>query len=478
MSQVRTRIAPSPTGYPHIGTIWQALLNYAYAKKHNGQFIVRIEDTDRQRLVADAQAKLFTVLDWFGLSPDESPVKGGPYGPYRQSERLDLYHRYSQQLIKEGKAYYCTCSPERLARVRQDQQKKGLPPRYDNCCRDLNLSAQDLKPGTYVIRMKIPANQNIEVEDLLRGKITFRSENIDDQVLIKSDGFPTYHLAVVVDDHSMHISHMVRGEEWLPSAPKQWLLYDYFGWEKPIFIHTPVFRNPDHSKLSKRHGHTAASFYQEKYLKEAILNYLAQLGWSHPQGKEIFNLDEFIRLFDLKDLSVSGPVFDVTKLSYINGLYIRQMSDQKLAEVLSSKFVIPKAWWPKIVPLVKERIKDLSPESLDYWLGYFVKKPTYGKTASEDQQTAFQALQKKAEIKTQLQKSAEVLAQLSDWQISSIQDSLLQLVDSTEGWKRGPFFTALRVAITGRTVSPPLVESMEILGKDESLDRIKTLVTN
>ena len=463
---VRVRIAPSPTGYPHIGTIWQALLNFSFARHFKGKFIVRIEDTDRKRLVVDAEQQLFSSLKWFGLEPDESPIHGGRYGPYRQSERLHLYQQKADELVVQGKAYYCTCSPDRLQSVRLTQQKKGYPPRYDGRCRDLHLKREELKKGDYVIRLKVPRDTKIVVDDLLRGKIVFDSSTIDDQVLIKSDGFPTYHLAVVVDDHLMQISHMVRAEEWLPSVPKNWLLYEYFGWEKPVFVHTPTLRNPDRSKLSKRHGHTAATYYQDKYLKEAIINYLCLLGWSHPKEKELFNLDEFIRLFDFKDLSVSGPVFDEVKLASINGLYIRTMPDLSLSKILSSKFPLPPTWWPKIIPLVKERIKDFSMDSLNIWLGFFTKPPEF----SIDQLITDKALAEK-----QLEK-IHALLEKCEWKMGILQKTLLDLVDHTPDWKRSSFFTHLRLAITGSTISPPLIESMEIIGKEECLKRIKSLI--
>ena len=527
MKPVRVRIAPSPTGYPHIGTIWQALLNYSFARKNKGKFIVRIEDTDRARFVADAEKSLFSALKWFALEPDESPLHGGPFGPYRQSERLKLYKTYAGKLVKEGKAYYCTCSPERLAKVREEKQKKGLPPMYDEHCRELHLDKKNLAEGAYVIRLKAPKDTKIVVKDLLRGDIIFDSNTIDDQIILKSDGFPTYHLAVVVDDHSMQISHMVRAEEWLPSAPKNWLLYEYFGWEKPIFIHTPILRNPDHSKMSKRQGHTASSWYQERFIKEAILNYLSLLGWSHPEEKEIFGLDEFIKYFDLKDMSVSGPVFDLKKLEYINGIYIRQMREKSLTDILKQKtsfLNIPDSWWPKIIPLVKERIKDFSPESLDLWLGFYSTPPVFNKDIVAKPRGANEPLvgQKpqglhlaegkvgthvKADktgkkpqglpsvspgvsavsptvfkdpllAKIQLQAMYDLLEKIKegDWQFENLQKQLLYLVDNTEGWKRPGFFLNLRLAVTGSKISPPLIESMEIIGKKGSLQRVKDTI--
>lgn len=279
---VRTRVAVSPTGYPHIGTIYQALFDYAYARRNNGKFIVRIEDTDRERFVPDAQEKLFAALDWFHLSEDESPRKGGKFAPYVQSERLPIYQKYAEELIEKGHAYYCFCTKERLEEIRQKRQAAKMLLMYDKHCR--YLSKEDIEKNLQaglpkVIRLKVPENQTIIVHDEIRGDISFDSNLIDDQVLLKSDGYPTYHLAVVVDDHLMEVTDVVRGEEWLPSFPKQKLTYDFLGWQIPKFYHTADLRNPDHSKLSKRHGHTNVSWYQnEGYLPEAFLNYIALLG--------------------------------------------------------------------------------------------------------------------------------------------------------------------------------------------------------
>ena len=325
---VRTRIAPSPTGYPHIGTIYQALFDWAYARKNKGAFLVRIEDTDRTRFVPDAEENIFKSLDWFSLTEDESPRKGGDFGSYRQSERLDIYKKYAQQLVDQGYAYYCDCTPGRLQEIRDRMQKEGKSPMYDKNCRNLNKTSG-------VVRLKVPERTTITVIDGIRGEISFESSTVDDQVLIKSDGFPTYHLAVVVDDHLMEITDVVRGEEWITSTPKHWLLYDYFGWTKPNFYHTPVLRNPDKSKLSKRHGHTNVTWYQEAgFLPETILNFLALMGWSHPEEKEIFSIDEFTQLFELKDLKPVGPIFDLTKLEWMNGMYIRELNTEDLVKRL------------------------------------------------------------------------------------------------------------------------------------------------
>lgn len=459
---VRTRAAISPTGYPHIGTIYQALFDYAFARRHEGKFIVRIEDTDKERTVIDAEEKVFMALDWFGLVEDESVRKEGPYKPYRQSDRLDIYKKYADELINNNKAYYCFCSKERLDKLRQKLQKEGKVPMYDKHCLKLNkeeVKQKLAKNESYVIRLNVPNNLQIKIKDELRGEITFESNSVDDQVLMKSDGYPTYFLAVVVDDHLMEITHMVRGEEWLTSSAKIVLLYEYFGWEKPIFVHTPIIRNPDRSKFSKRQGHTNVSWYQERgYLPEAILNYLSLMGWSHPDGKEIFPLDEFIKLFDFKDIKPIGPVFDPVKLEWMNGMYIREMENEKLKnkiyEFLNKKY--PADLINKTIPLIKERIKKLS----DYLplCEFFFKSPETFEVMLEGKKEFFE------KVYIELEK-------ITDWKAVVIGDSLINLAKKLE-MKNSQFFADMRMVITGKKVSPPLNESMEILGKAECLKRL------
>ena len=295
--KVRTRIAPSPTGSPHVGTAYQALMDYAYAKKNGGQFIVRIEDTDKKREVAGAEEELFAALNWLGIVPDESPIVGGPFAPYRQSERLDIYKKHALELVEKGAAYFCFCPKDRLDEIRTKQEKEGKPPKYDGLCRELDPkeSLKRFEKGEpAVIRLKVPGGGKTVAEDPIRGKIIFDNAEIDDQVLLKSDGFPTYHLAAIVDDHIMQITHPVRGEEWLPSYPKHKLIYDGFGWDMPQYLHTATLRGSKREKLGKRFGHSSLNWFRAQgYLPEALLNYLALLGWSHPQQKEFFTLEEF-----------------------------------------------------------------------------------------------------------------------------------------------------------------------------------------
>ncbi|MEN9327675.1 MAG: Glutamate--tRNA ligase [Candidatus Parcubacteria bacterium] len=460
---VRTRVAPSPTGFPHIGTIYQALFDYSFAKKNGGMFVVRIEDTDRTRFVEGAEEKIFEALDWFALSEDESARKGGSVGPYRQSERLDLYKRYAHELVEKGHAYRCFCTKERLEESRKRMQSEGKNPMYDKHCR--NLTKEEVqthldKGEPYVIRIKIPEDEQIVVTDLIRGDITFDSNTITDQVLLKVDGFPTYHLAVVVDDHLMNISHLVRGEEWISTSPVHFLLYTYFNWERPIFFHTPLLRNPDKSKFSKRHGHTSVIWYQEQgYLPEAILNFLALMGWSHPEEKEIFSMDEFVSLFELKDVKPVGPVFDMQKLDWMNGEYIRNMDVTVLATKIQN-FIgdsYDNALVHKTIPLIRERIKKLA-DYLPITEFFFRHPQTY-----EIDLTSHKEL---------LQKVAIEIEAMSTWNPETIGQAM-QKVAEREGVKNSLFFMVLRVAITGKKISPPLNESMEILGKEESLHRIQ-----
>lgn len=461
---VRTRIPPSPTGEDlHIGNLYTALINWTWAKKNNGQFIVRIEDTDRAREVAGSEEKILSALKRFGLEYDEGPDKIGTYSPYRQSERLDLYKKYAEQLIEQKSAYYCICSKERLAELREAQIKNKQVPRYDKHCLNLKLQTSDVQNKDHIIRLNVPENETVLIPDLIHGEIKFNTNDLDDQVLIKSDGYPTYHLANVVDDHLMKITHVIRGEEWISSTPKHILLYKAFEWELPQFAHTPLLRNPDRSKLSKRRHPVWVSWYLDQgYLPEAILNYLSLMGWSHPDQKEIFDLEEYVRVFDLKDVDTVGPVFDVVKLEWMNGEYIRKMKiedlQQKIEEFIGDKY--DKEIVAKTIPLVQERIKKLS----DYvpLCEFFFKPPKQYDVNLADQ-------------KDLLQKISKELERVEEWTADKIGEVMVALADQ-EGIKHGLFFMALRVAVTGRKISPPLNESMEILGKEECVDRIKKLI--
>src|SRR3989344_9640111 len=462
---VRTRIAPSPTGEDiHIGNLYTALVNWVWAKKNKGKFIVRIEDTDRTRLVKDSEKKILRTLKDFGLNYDEGPDVAGKFEPYRQSERLPLYLKFAEQLVKKKAAYYCICSKERLDEIRLLQQKQKQIPKYDKYCwtRQKEVNEKIKKGNPYVIRLNVPPAREIIFQDLIRGEIKVVSDNLDDQVLLKSDGFPTYHLGVVVDDYLMKISHIIRAEEWLSSTPKHILLYEAFGWPLPVFAHVPILRNPDKSKLSKRKNPVWASWYLEQgYLPEAVLNYLALMGWSHPEQKEIFSLDEFVKVFDLKDIKSVGPAFDQVKLEWMNGQYIRQMKNEKLKikilEFTENKY--PENIVGKTIPLVKERMKKLS--DYIFLCEFFFQKP---------EKYDLDLLSKK-EL---LGKMRDSLEKVTEWKSDKNGEKMQELAKK-EGVKTGDFFMTLRVAMTGKKISPPLNESMEILGKEECLERIKNL---
>jgi glutamyl-tRNA synthetase len=466
MEKVRVRIAPSPTGEDlHIGNVYTALINYVFAKKNNGQFIIRIEDTDQNRLINGAEDKILSSLKWFGLSYDEGPDKKGDFGPYRQSERLNIYKSYAEQLVENGKAYYCFCDRSRLEKMRDRQIKLHQPTLYDGLCKsiDIGIAKNKAKNEKYVIRLNMPDNGVTEFTDLIRGKISFENKLIDDQILLKSDGFPTYHLAVVIDDHLMKISHIIRAEEWISSTPKHIVLYNYFGWNLPIFAHGPLLRNPDKSKLSKRKNPVWVTWYKkEGYLPEAILNYLALMGWSMPDEREIFSIDEMIDNFEISDLKKVGPAFDIKKLEWLNGEYIRKSDNSTLKDQIS--FFIgekyPKEFVEKTIPLIKERIKKFA-DYLPLCNFYFKRPQNYEINLDKNQKLI-------ATIK-------DTLDQLEIWKSERIGGLLVDLAKK-EGIKNSEFFMILRIAITGSKVSPPLNESLELLGKKEVIERLENLL--
>lgn len=462
MSDVRTRIAPSPTGQDlHIGNVYTALLNYVYAKKHNGSFIIRIEDTDRVRLVDGSENRILASLRWLGLKYAEGPDIGGPYAPYRQSERKSIYKTYAEQLVESGHAFYCFCSAERLTKIREQQQKEKKPSLYDGTCKAIPVSEAKKRAQTEpsVIRMSMPDDGVTSFNDLIRGEISFENRHLDDQVILKSDGYPTYHLGVVVDDYLMKVSHVIRAEEWISSTPKHVLLYRWFGWNMPVFAHGPILRNPDKSKLSKRKNPVWASWYREQgYLPEAILNYLALMGWSMPDEKEIFSLEEMISHFDLKDIRPAGPAFDLKKLDWMNGEYIRKLDvkslQSKVVEFIGNDY--PEDLIEKTIPLVRERIKKLS----DYLplAAFFFRRPKDYEVELVGKKELFG-------------KMCKMLEKADTWKADVIGERLMDLSKEV-GIKTGEFFMLLRVAITGKKISPPLNESMEILGKEEVLTRL------
>lgn len=469
---VRTRLAPSPTGKPHIGTLLQALLDYIIAQQQGGSFILRIEDTDQKRLDPEAETAVYDALSWIRLFPSESPKRGGPFAPYRQSERLDLYQKYATELVQTDHAYYCFCSSERLATVRDEQQKHGKPPMYDKHCRSLDPAEayRRAQNEPYVIRLKVPQNSSITVSDIVRGEITFQTNDIDDQVLLKSDGFPTYHLAAVVDDHLMEISHVVRGEEWLSSAPKHILLYDFFGWPKPIFFHTPTLRNPDKSKLSKRHGHTSVTWYQEEgFIPDAVVNFLLSIVWSHPEQKDVFSLQEAVELFRFSAVHITGPIVDLAKLRWLNGQYLRSLSIEafvaKATNFLPPDFPSEKA--ADILSLIHERIEQLN--QIEMLTDFFYRPVTI-----ETKQ-----LTKKATddlVIDQLEKTIDALTKLPTWEVSTVELAIRTLQEQYD-WHVRQYFMLLRYVVTGKTATPPLFETIAVVGKTETLERMSNAMS-
>lgn len=462
---VKTRIAPSPTGAPHVGTAYIALFNWAFARKHKGKFLLRIEDTDQKRLVRGAEKQILEALSWLGLDWDE--------GPFRQSERLPIYKKHAEQLVAEDRAYYCFCSPARLEEVRGKAQEKGLPPKYDGRCRKLSPSKakKRAKKEKFVIRLKVPRKGKTGFNDLIRGEIHFENRIIDDQVLLKSDGYPTYHLAVVVDDHLMGVTHVFRAEEWISSTPKHILLYQAFGWNMPEFAHFPVLREINRSKLSKRHGAVGIlEFKGGGYLPEALLNFLTLLGWSHPEGKEIFSLDEFVEKIDLSRVSTSAPVFDREKLDWMSGEYIRKLKVQSLKlrirEYLKSHrgLSVDDRVLGKIIPLVRERIKKLS--DFEELAGFFFKDVSW----TEDKLVG--RGESAGSVAEELSSVIELFTAQTKWETKSLEKKTRALAQDKD-WKTSTLFMLLRVTVTGQTISPPLFESMEVLGKDKTLARLK-----
>jgi len=477
--EVRTRIAPSPTGEDmHIGNIYAALFNFVFARQKKGKFIFRLEDTDRTRFVPVYEKRALESISWLGLNYDEGPNIGGPFGPYRQSERLKLYQKYAQELVNKGQAYYCFCSEERLTKMRKEQQASGLPPKYDRKCRALakeKIKEQGAKKIPYVIRLKIPDNEKIEFNDLIRGTVSFDSNVIDDQILLKSDGYPTYHLAVVVDDHLMEITHVIRAEEWLSSVPKHILLYNALGWELPTFAHLPVLRNPDKSKMSKRKNPVWTSWYRKQgFLPEAILNYLALLGWSHPEEKEVFALDELIEKFSFDRFSKTGPIFDLQKLEWMNGVYIRQLKVTELNEKLKMKNEklkkVDQRYLTRVIPLVQERMKKLS--EFDELTDFF-----FTDEIEVDPKLLVQKGKGAQQTKAALSSFLSLLSPLNplDWNKEKLEEIGRNLCDDL-GWRPKDLFMTLRVAITGKTATPPLFEMMEVLGKERVMKRVGQLI--
>jgi len=481
-SMVRVRYAPSPTGYFHVGGARTALYDWLFARHHGGKFILRIEDTDRTRYEPEALPDLLDSLRWLGLSWDEGPEVGGDYGPYFQSDRVALYHEYARQLLNNGLAYRCYCSPERLERLREEQRAAKAPPGYDRHCRHLtqkqiaDYEAQGIKP---VVRLAVPTEGNTEFDDLLRGHIVVDNRQLDDLILLKSDGFPTYHLANVVDDHLMDITHITRGEEWLSSVPKHVLLYRAFGWEMPVQAHLPIILDPSgKGKLSKRKKKLADGrempiyvyeFRQAGYLPEAMVNFLALVGWSYDDQTEFFSRDQLIRYFDLGKVSRSPAALRYEKLDHMNATYIRGLGANDLAGRLMGVLLRAglKAKFQtvlKAVPLIRERMKTLA-DAIPL-VDFFFQEVQY------DAALLIQKGMDKASTLGAIKAAEEVLAGAGSFEEGPLEEALRPLADKL-GLKAGQVFGCIRVACTGRTVSPPLFGTLGILGREAVLRRLR-----
>jgi glutamyl-tRNA synthetase len=468
---IRVRIAPSPTGDPHVGTAYIGLINFLYARQRGGKFVLRIEDTDRARFVATSEQMIFDALHWLGLSWDEGPDKGGPFGPYRQSERTAIYQGHAQILLDNGSAYRCFCTPEELDAVRRQQMAAKMPARYPGTCR--NLSAEAIEGNVaagkpYTIRMKVPLHGSTAFRDELRGPITFEHTNVDDQVLIKSDGFPTYHLANVVDDHLMQISDVIRAEEWISSTPKHVLLYQFFGWKAPRFWHMPLLRNQDKSKISKRKNPVSLVYYRQAgFLPEAMLNFLGLMGGGMPadinNASEKFTLEEMIEHFNVQNIRPAGPVFDLTKLRWLNGEYLRALTPDGLYAALRET-ILSDAYLKEIATLIQTRIETL---------GEFGNL-THFFFADDIQPVQEVFLPKKRALDETLAFAAEQLTVLeaTEFTHAALEAALKQLGDA-KGWSVKENFMLLRAILTGSTMSPPLLESMIVFGKARTLDRVR-----
>ena len=471
---VRVRFAPSPTGYLHVGGARTALFNWLFARKHNGAFILRIEDTDRTRYEPEAVQNIMDSLRWLGLEWDEGPEVGGDYGPYFQSQRLDLYQKYAQRLVDSGHAYRCYCSPERLALMREEQWRRGEPIGYARRCRHLTAEeraeyeAQGIVP---VVRLKVPLEGQTSFHDVLHGDTTVDNARLDDLVLLKSDGYPTYHLANVVDDTLMQITHIMRADEWLPSVPKHVLLYDAFGWEIPVYAHLPIILAPTgKGKLSKRHGGVAVhEFRREGYLPEAMVNFLALVGWAYDDKAEFFTRQELIEKFSLEGVNKSPAAFSYDKLEWMNGAYIRQLGLDDLAERLmpfltGAGLPADLATVQRIVPLVQERLKKLV-EVMEWTDFFFTADLDY------DPQLLISKKMTAAESLAALRKARETLAALPDFDEETLEEALRALVGEL-GLKAGPLFGIIRVAATGKKVAPPLFGTLSVLGRERVLERM------
>ncbi|MCC5910789.1 MAG: glutamate--tRNA ligase [Clostridiaceae bacterium] len=488
---VRVRFAPSPTGSVHIGSLRTALYNYLLAKKQGGQYVLRIEDTDQTRFVEGAIEGMLRAMEWAGVIHDEGVVvtegqlkEEGEYGPYVQSQRLDLYKEYIKNLLDSGDAYHCFCSKERLDEVRENQKTAGQTPKYDGFCKSLTKEAVEKKMAAgepYVIRLKLPENKEIGFDDAVRGKVTFNTAEVDDQVLIKSDGFPTYHFAVVVDDYLMKITHVIRGEEWLTSTPKHVYLYEVLGWEAPKFVHLPNILNTDKKKLSKRQGDVAVEDFMKKgYLPEALVNYIALIGWSPEDNQEIFSIKELEDKFSLDRVSKSSGVFDVNKLNWINSHYIKESDIKRLTDLaipylIEANYITEEEaeekynWLQEMVAIFQEKISYMS-EIKDHVDIFF-------KDQVEPQDQEAQGILKEEHIPQLMEVFHQKLIDSEVVDKDTIK-RIFKEIQKENGIKGPKLFKPIRVAVTGKSHGADLPLIIEVLGRQKLLSRIEYLKGN
>lgn len=477
MSEVRVRFAPSPTGYLHIGGARTALFNWLFARKMGGKLILRIEDTDTQRLKEDSASQILTSLKWLGLNWDEGPEVGGDCGPYYQSERQEIYTKYAQQLLDSGKAYYCFCTAEDLEAAREKQRQAKQPFRYARTCRDIPMEEAKKRAAAgepYSIRIKIPVEGSITVHDLIHGDVTFNMDQFDDFVIVKSNGMPTYNFAVVVDDHLMGMTHVLRAEEHLSNTPKQLLIYEALGFEPPKFGHMPMILAPDRSKLSKRHGATSVEEFQAQgYLPEAIVNYLTLLGWGPGDEREIFDLQETVKLFELEQMSKKAAVYDTKKLTWMNGQYLSQLPLENILPEAKKFFLkdglVTETWleenaeyFAKLVDTVRVRVKTLQ-EVADAAVYFFKDVEAYDEKGVSKHFNA--------EAAVLLEKCAAALEADPVFDLAST-EAIYNKIAEENGLSLGKVIHPTRLALTGRTVSPGMFDVMVLLGKEKTIARI------
>jgi len=476
---VRVRYAPSPTGDPHVGNIRTALFNWLFARHTGGSFILRIEDTDQTRTVEGALDTILESLEWLGLDWDEGPSTGGPYGPYLQSQRLDLYHGEAERMVQDGNAYHCYCTPDELAEMRKEKQLRREPPGYNRRCRTLTpeqLRARESLP--HVVRFKTPLKGDpVTVHDVIRGDVTFELSTLDDFVMLKSDGYPTYHLANVVDDHAMRISHVLRAEEWLPSTPRHLLMYAALGFEPPIFGHLPMLLGRDRSKLAKRHGATSLLGYRDEgFLPQAMLNFLVLLGWSLDDKTELMSRSDLIENFSLERVGKSPAIFDTDKLTWMNGVYMRQVAEDEMAALIS-KAVAPymesfgkaldTAYLLSIVPLVQDRLKTLKPDEVWALISFFLVDDLEYETDS----LVPRGMDRTA-TRAALEATDDALKPLSSFDAQTLEGVLRSLTEDLH-LKTRELFGAVRVAVTGSSAAPPLFDTLAAVGRERVLRRLE-----